>query len=138
MIHRDGRWHVFFQHNPSAAVHTDIHWGHVSSDDLVSWREHPVAFAPTPSGPDQTGCWSGVCLDLGDRVAALYTGIATTPVESNVCLRYASDPDLDEWSPPVVAPWSRRSPRAVRRSARCATRSSSRGRAAGGRCSAPA
>jgi beta-fructofuranosidase len=102
MIHRDGRWHVFFQHNPRAAVHTDIHWGHVSSDDLVSWREHPVAFGPTPGGPDRTGCWSGVCLDLGDRVAALYTGIATTPVESNVCLRYASDPDLDEWSPPVV------------------------------------
>ena len=36
MLFRDGRWHVFFQHNPAAALHTDIDWGHVSSDDLVT------------------------------------------------------------------------------------------------------
>lgn len=102
MVFRDGRWHVFLQHNPAAAVHTDIHWGHVSSDDLATWREHPVAFGPEPGQPDQGGCWSGVCVDLGDRVAAVYTGIVTDPVDSTVCVRYASDPDLDEWSDPVV------------------------------------
>ena len=102
MVFRDGRWHVFFQHNPAAAVHTDIHWGHVSSDDLVTWQEHPVAFGPVAGGPDQGGCWSGVCLDLGDRVAAVYTGIVTSAVDSTVCVRYATDPDLDAWSDPVV------------------------------------
>ena len=102
MLYRDGRWHVFFQHNPTGAFHTDIHWGHVSSDDLVSWREHPVAFAPTPDGPDRGGCWSGVCIDLGGRVAAVYTGIVTDSVDSTVCIRYASDPDLDLWSDPVA------------------------------------
>ena len=101
MLFRDGRWHVFLQHNPHAAVHTDIHWAHVSSDDLVTWREHPIAFGPQ-SGPDQGGCWSGVCVDLGDRVAAVYTGIVTDPVDSTVCVRYAADPDLDDWSDPVV------------------------------------
>ena len=55
MVFRDGRWHVFFQHNPAAAVHTDIHWGHVSSDDLVTWQEHSVAFGPVAGGPDQGG-----------------------------------------------------------------------------------
>lgn len=102
MLYRDGRWHVFFQHNPAGAFHTDIHWGHVSSDDLVSWRDHPLAFGPTPEGPDRVGCWSGVCVDLGDRVAAVYTGIVTDPVESTICIRYASDPDLDHWSDPVA------------------------------------
>ena len=102
MIFRDGRWHVFFQHNPGAAVHTDIHWGHVSSDDLVTWREHPIAFGPVADGPDRGGCWSGVCLDLDDRVAAVYTGIVTSAVDSTVCLRYATDPDLDAWTDPVV------------------------------------
>jgi len=102
MLYRDGRWHVFFQHNPGGAVHTDIHWGHVSSGDLATWREHPVAFGPLPGGPDQHGCWSGVCLDLGDRVAAVYTGIVTDPVDSTVCVRYATDADLDAWSDPVV------------------------------------
>jgi beta-fructofuranosidase len=102
MLYRDGRWHVFFQHNPTGAFHTDIHWGHVSSGDLVSWREHPVAFGPTPDGPDRVGCWSGVCVDVGDRVAAVYTGIVTDPVDSLVCIRYASDPDLDHWSDPIA------------------------------------
>jgi beta-fructofuranosidase len=102
MLYRDGRWHVFFQHNPTGAFHTDIHWGHVSSDDFVSWREHAVAFGPTPEGPDRVGCWSGVCVDLGDRVAAVYTGIVTDPVDSTVCVRYASDPDLDRWSDPLA------------------------------------
>jgi beta-fructofuranosidase len=102
MVVRDGRWHVFYQHNPSRAHHTDIHWGHVSSDDLATWTEHRVAFGPTPEGPDRGGCWSGVCLDVGDRVAALYTGIVSSPVDSTVCIRYASDPSLDDWSAPVV------------------------------------
>ena len=37
------RWHVFFQHNAAAPVHGNIQWGHVSSSDLASWTEHPVA-----------------------------------------------------------------------------------------------
>ena len=35
----DGTYHVFFQHNPAAPVHADIHWGHVSSTDLLHWTE---------------------------------------------------------------------------------------------------
>ena len=102
MIHRDGRWHVFYQHNPAAARHTDIHWGHVSTPDLLSWEEHPVAFGPTPGGPDAGGCWSGVCVVDGDRTAAVYTGIRTSARDSTVCLRYAADPGLECWSAPVV------------------------------------
>ena len=102
MIHRDGRWHVFFQHNPAEARHTDIHWGHVSSPDLLSWTEHPVAFGPTPDGPDAGGCWSGVCVVDHDRIAAVYTGIRTSSLDSTVCLRYAADAGLERWSPPVV------------------------------------
>jgi len=102
MIHHDGRWHVFFQHNPAAARHTNIHWGHVSSPDLLSWTEHPVAFGPTPDDPDGGGCWSGVCVVDGDRVAAVYTGIRSTALDSTVCLRYAADVGLERWSPPLV------------------------------------
>lgn len=102
MIHHGGRWHVFFQHNPAAARHTDIHWGHVSSPDLAAWVEHPVAFGPTPDGPDAGGCWSGVCVADGDRVAAVYTGLRSTARDSTVCLRYAVDAALDQWSRAVV------------------------------------
>ena len=41
----DGVYHVFFQYNPHAPVHGDVHWGHVTSPDLLHWTEHPVAIA---------------------------------------------------------------------------------------------
>ncbi len=103
MVHHAGRWHVFFQHNPDEARHRDIAWGHVSSADLVTWSEHPVAFRPQPGGPDRGGCWSGVSVVVGDRVAVAYTGIEDGPVQSTICVRYAADPALDDWSAPLVA-----------------------------------
>ena len=102
LVHRAGRWHVFFQHNPDEARHGNIAWGHVSSADLVTWQEHSVAFRPQPDGPDRGGCWSGVAVVIGDRVAVAYTGIHDGPVDSTICLRYASDEDLDHWSDPEV------------------------------------
>src|SRR5699024_11825526 len=38
----DGRWHVFFQYNPASARHEHIRCGHMSSPDLVTWREEPM------------------------------------------------------------------------------------------------
>src|SRR5690606_41651342 len=63
-IHRtaDGRWHVFFQYNPASTRHEHIHWGHMSSSYLVSWREEPLGPVPRPGEADQDGCWSGVGL----------------------------------------------------------------------------
>jgi len=68
LVHCAGRWHVFFQHNPDAARHGNIAWGHVSSTDLATWQEHPLAFRPQPAGPDRGGCWSGVSVVDGERV----------------------------------------------------------------------
>ena len=36
------------------------------SQDLVHWRDLPIALSPTSGGPDQEGCWSGgAVLDRG-------------------------------------------------------------------------
>lgn len=111
MVHKDGRWHVFFQHNPDRGVHDRIAWGHASSADLVHWREHPVAFRPVPGGPDALGCWTGVHVpwsrahgsppDRSDRPTVVYTGIPDHSGRSTVCLRRGS-PDLEVWGDPVV------------------------------------
>lgn len=75
----DGVWHVFFQHNPREPVHRDVAWGHVSSTDLLVWREHPVALAPRPGQLDAAGCWSG-CLVVEDGVpTAVYTAVRNGP-----------------------------------------------------------
>lgn len=98
----EGTWHVFFQHNPKAAVHDAIAWGHVSSEDLVTWRDHPVAFAPTPEGPDQYGCWTGAFVPGLERPTMVYSGVVDTTFQSTICLREALDDNLDTWSDPVV------------------------------------
>ncbi|MFH9085861.1 glycoside hydrolase family 32 protein [Streptomyces sp. NPDC017673] len=104
-----GRHHLFYQHNPAAPVHADVHWGHVSSPDLVHWEHHPIALTPTPGGPDEAGCWSGCVVDDGGVPTAVYTGVdhAHTGL-GTICLARAADPADDRllaWRPlpvPVV------------------------------------
>lgn len=107
MTRVDGVWHVFFQHNPDAPVHGQIAWGHATSTDLAMWQLRPVAFSPTPGGPDAFGCWSGAYVSGHDRPAVAYSGVVDASRQSTVCLRWGS-PDLVEWGPPIVVgatPW---------------------------------
>jgi beta-fructofuranosidase len=69
----DGRYHVFFQYNPEAPVHGAMHWGHVSSTDLLHWQEHPIALKPRPELIDGAGCWSGCVVDDAGVPTAVYT-----------------------------------------------------------------
>jgi beta-fructofuranosidase len=63
LVRWNGRYHVFYQYNPGGPYHATIHWGHAVSDDLVHWRDEPVALTPSPDGPDRDGCWSGCTVD---------------------------------------------------------------------------
>jgi beta-fructofuranosidase len=79
LIQWQGRFHMFYQHNPAAAVWGPMHWGHAVSPDLVHWRHLPIAIAPGGAGPDADGIFSGCAVDTGDRVAFLYTGVTYGP-----------------------------------------------------------
>ncbi|GAB3418052.1 hypothetical protein GCM10027435_17510 [Haloparvum alkalitolerans] len=68
-LYYDGQYHVFYQYNPGGPYHETIHWGHFVSDDLLTWRDVPVALAPDPGGPDRDGCWSG-CAFVTDEAHA--------------------------------------------------------------------
>ncbi|WP_439027589.1 GH32 C-terminal domain-containing protein [Haloarchaeobius sp. DT45] len=75
LIEYEGEYHVFYQYNPSGPFHGSIHWGHAVSEDLIHWRDEPVALAPTPGGPDHDGCWSGCAVvDDDGTPTLLYTG----------------------------------------------------------------
>ena len=89
-----GRYHLFYQYNPDAAVHHRIHWGHVSSTDLVHWRDEPVALTPEP-GPDADGCWSGVLVDDGGTPTLVYSG-HVDGVGQRACLAVGG-PELRTW-----------------------------------------
>ncbi|MCX9077889.1 MAG: glycoside hydrolase family 32 protein, partial [Candidatus Methanoperedens sp.] len=75
IIQWQGKYHLFYQHNPNSAVWGDIHWGHAVSEDLIHWSDLPIALAPTPGGPDEGGCFSGCAVNNG-LPTLIYTGVA--------------------------------------------------------------
>ncbi len=100
----DDTYHVFFQYNPHAPTHGDVHWGHVSSTDLLRWTEEPVALAPRPDGFDRAGCWSGCIVDDDGTPTAAYTAVPDHAWNAGVVIA-RSDRSLREWTPmeaPVV------------------------------------
>ena len=114
----DGRWHVMFQWNPYSPTHTAIHWGHLSSPDLLSWREEPTALAPRPGAIDQFGVWSGVAVverragstdGEGEDVTLVYTACRDSAGDSGVALaRPAPEGHFvpgDDWVAPHPSDW---------------------------------
>src|SRR4051794_35721897 len=103
----DGRYHVFFQHNPAAPRHAQVQWGHMSSPDLVRWSEEPIALVNRPGELDAHGCWSGCVVVDGDVPTAVYSAVADTSEASVVPLAH-SDRSLRTWrqghSPVLPAP----------------------------------
>ena len=74
-----GKYHLFYQLNPEAAVWGDMHWGHAISTDMVHWRHEPIALAPTPGGPDSEGCFSGSAVVYNGVPTVIYTGVQNAP-----------------------------------------------------------
>ncbi|ADI00721.1 glycoside hydrolase family 32 protein [Salisediminibacterium selenitireducens] len=68
-----GVYHLFYQWNPFATTHGAKFWGHVSSTDLVTWKEEPVALAPS-EWYEKNGCYSGSALDVNGDLTLIYTG----------------------------------------------------------------
>ena len=81
-----GRWHLFYQAYPPEDPRQ--HWGHAVSDDLIHWRDLPLAIYPNP----EEKCFSGATLVEEDRVIAIYHG---TQVGTMVAV--SSDPLLLDW-----------------------------------------
>ena len=42
----NGEWHVFYQSFPFGAAHGLKSWMHMTSPDLVHWKDHGLALAP--------------------------------------------------------------------------------------------
>ena len=82
-----GRYHMFYQFRPSGVDR--VHWGHTVSDDLVHWRDLPIALYPDV----ERDCFSGQTLVEDDRVVAIYHG-----TQAGNGIATASDPLLLNWN----------------------------------------
>jgi sucrose-6-phosphate hydrolase SacC (GH32 family) len=98
-LYYDGRYHLFYQHNPKGPYWNYIHWGHWVSDDLVYWEPVEDALRPE-SGIDAGGCWTGdSAIDPNGDPKLFYTAgdadftqrvAEATPTD-------VTDPDLTDW-----------------------------------------
>lgn len=104
LTHYNGKYHLFFQKNPNGPYLHFMHWGHLSSPDMVEWKEEKIPLAPSP-GFDNFGVWSGTTVknDEGKPVI-FYTGV--NGVKAGIGLALPKDNELIEWekspSNPVV------------------------------------
>lgn len=50
MFYLSGTFHLYFQHHPESNVWGPMHWGHATSEDLLNWKERPIALYPDDLG----------------------------------------------------------------------------------------
>ncbi|KAA3658448.1 MAG: DUF4960 domain-containing protein [Calditrichaeota bacterium] len=74
LIQFEGKYHLFYQKNPNGPYWEQIHWGHMTSDNLVNWQEQEIALAPE-AGFDQRGIWSGCSMNDDGELKVMYTAV---------------------------------------------------------------
>lgn len=99
MTYSDGKYHVFFQKNANGPYMARLHWGHISSEDLCSWTEEPIAIAPAEKY-DIKGCWSGCVYSdptlTEGKPHILYTAVDNA--KATICEASPVDETLIEWT----------------------------------------
>lgn len=69
----NGEYHLFYQWFPLGPVHGVKYWYHLSSKDLVTWKDCGVALEPN-NHFDSHGVFSGTALVKDDKLHLFYTG----------------------------------------------------------------
>ncbi len=94
LVFYQGRYHLYYQHNPYGWNWGNMHWGHAVSTDLVHWQELPIALYPKKFGD---WCFSGSAVVDSSNTAGFKTGAddvivaAYTSTGRGECLAYSND-----------------------------------------------
>src|ERR1700712_1253265 len=80
LIYYHGFYHLFFQFYPDSTVWGPMHWGHAISQDLIHWKQAPIALYPDSLGYIFSGSavaddnnTSGLGTNQNPPLVAIYT-----------------------------------------------------------------
>jgi len=101
-IYYNGKYHLFYQHNPQGPYWHQIHWGHWVSDDMVHWENVRPALAPEAGSLDPDGTWSGSAAYDRNGNPVLFFTAGNDSLSPNQRTGLAtpadlSDPYLEQW-----------------------------------------
>ena len=95
----DGKYHAFFQKNGNGPYMSRLHWGHITSTNLLDWKEEYIAIYPL-NNYDLKGCWSGAVFNdqiiTGGKPWIIYTGVDNARASMN--LASPADDGLIKWN----------------------------------------
>ncbi|HPD47179.1 MAG TPA: GH32 C-terminal domain-containing protein [Anaerohalosphaeraceae bacterium] len=97
LVWHDGKYHLYYQHNPYGWAWGNMHWGHAVSADLVHWTELPIAIYPRAYGD---WAFSGSAVVDRANTAGFKTGTedvivaAWTSTGRGECIAYSNDGGL--------------------------------------------
>jgi Beta-fructosidases (levanase/invertase) len=105
LVFYNNKYHVYFQKNANGPYMGRLHWGHISSYDLMNWNEEKIAIGPAETY-DVKGTWSG-CV-FTDNVLTegkpniFYTGVDYAKASINRAI--PTDNDLITWQKDALNP----------------------------------
>ncbi|MEL7974636.1 GH32 C-terminal domain-containing protein [Isoptericola sp. F-RaC21] len=114
LVEHGGKFHLFYQRTPNGPFKSQMHWGHMSSADLVTWKNQHDALLPELndreaqlgavagaglSGQGSKGIWSGDVVSVDGTAYAFFTTVNYGgPFDPGVTRATSSDPDLATWT----------------------------------------
>ncbi len=101
-LYYNGKYHLFYQHNPFGPYWGQIHWGHWVSDDMVNWEHTEIALAPEKGNMAPDGIWSGSAFVGPENIPLLFYTAGNLSKEQNQYTSIAvpkdtTDVNLQEW-----------------------------------------
>jgi len=77
-IQFDDTYHIYYQYVPQDPTGGATHWGHMTSEDMVNFKQEPIFMSPENEF-DIDGVYSGSAIEKDGNIHFIYTGNVKQP-----------------------------------------------------------